>query len=346
MKFNIDTPDHTLSERLLSKIDQKTKPLGALGMLEELAHQIGLIQQTLTPKLTQPTILVFAGDHGIANAGVSAYPQAVTAQMVQNFLQGGAAINVFTQQNNMQFRLIDSGVNYTFPDHPDLIDAKIAFGTQSFLDAKAMTLLECVQAMQRGADIVDNEVRKHCNIFGFGEMGISNTSSASALMSVLCDLPISECVGRGTGLDDQGLSLKLAILAQAIEFHALKNDDATLALATFGGFEIAMMVGAMLQAANHQCILLIDGFITTAALLIASRIEPNILSYCVFSHCSDEAGHKKMLAYLNAKPLLNLNLRLGEGTGAALAYPLLLAAVNFLNNMASFESAHISEKIG
>jgi len=345
MKFNITQPNQALRSQLEHKINHKTKPLGALGMLEAVALQIGLIQQTLSPQLSNATMLVFAGDHGIVEAGVSPYPQAVTAQMVLNFLQGGAAINVFTKQNNMHLSVVDSGVNYEFSSSLDLIHAKVAMGTRSFLSEPAMTLAQCEQALTRAVDIVDAKVAEGCNVFGFGEMGIGNTSSASCLMSVLCGLPIEQCVGRGTGLDDAGLAHKTNILAQAIAHHHLSSGDAMQVLATFGGFEIVMMVGAMLQAAAKQCTLLIDGFITTAALLVAAKLQPEILHYCVFTHCSDESGHKKMLDYLQVKPLLNIDLRLGEGTGAALAYPLVLASVNFLNQMASFESASVSQKI-
>lgn len=343
MKFNIPQPSQSLKSALVDKINNKTKPIGALGMLESVALQIGLIQQTLTPQLTRPTMLVFAGDHGIAHAGVSPYPQAVTAQMVLNFLQGGAAINIFSAQNNMRLSVVDSGVNFQFPPNIGLIDAKIDMGTRNFIDEPAMTLMQCEQAFTCGADIVRAKVAEGSNVFGFGEMGIANTSSASCLMHILCGLPIEECVGRGTGLDDAGLVHKTKMLSQAIVHHAMNNADAMQILATFGGFEIAMMAGAMLQAATQQCVLLIDGFITTAALLVAAKLQPNILNYCVFSHCSDESGHQKMLDFLKVKALLRMDLRLGEGSGAALAYPLVLAAVNFLNNMASFDSAHVSQ---
>ncbi|MBA3695398.1 MAG: nicotinate-nucleotide--dimethylbenzimidazole phosphoribosyltransferase [Methylotenera sp.] len=345
MKFNIAQPDQALKPQLIHTINNKTKPLGALGQLETIALQIGLIQQTLTPELNRPTMLVFAGDHGIAESGVSPYPQAVTAQMVLNFLRGGAAINVFAKQNNMQLCVIDSGVNHQFEPNADLIDAKIGMGTRNFLYEPAMTLPHCEQAIEKGVQIVDKQIAAGCNVLGFGEMGIGNTSSASCLMSVLCDLPIEACVGRGTGLSDTGLAEKKRTLAQAIKRHRLTSTDAMQALSTFGGFEIAMMVGAMLHAAQKQCTLLIDGFITTAALLVAARLEPNILDYCVFTHCSDESGHKVMLDFVHVQPLLNIDLRLGEGTGAALAYPLVLASVNFLNEMASFESAAVSQKL-
>lgn len=344
MKFNIAQPNQSLKVELLHKINQKTKPPGSLGFLEPIALQIGLIQNALMPRLNKPALLVFAGDHGVVDAGVSPYPQAVTAQMVLNFLRGGAAINVFARQNNMQLRVVDAGVNHSFNNHPDLIHAKVGFGTRNFLLEPAMSLEQCEQALTKGAELAHNEINAGCNVLGFGEMGIGNTSSASCLMSVLCDIPIEQCVGRGTGFDDAGLAKKTAILKQALAQHQLSNSDAMQVLATFGGFEIAMMVGAMLGAAQQNAVLLIDGFIATAALLVAYHLQPNILHYCIFAHCSGEAGHRQLLAHLHAKPLLDAGLRLGEGTGAALAYPMVQAAVNFLNEMASFESAGISEK--
>ena len=342
--FQIPTLDTRLTSALQQKINTKTKPLGALGRLEALALQVGLIQQTLTPQLINPTMLVFAGDHGIANSGVSPYPQAVTAQMVLNFLSGGAAINVFARQNRFALRVIDAGVNHVFEPHVDLINAKIDMGTANFLQHAAMTQVQCEQALTRGAILASAEISAGCNVLGFGEMGIGNTSSASCLMSVLCNMPIEQCVGRGTGLDDAGLSNKTKLLKQAIQHHALNCDDVLQVLATFGGFEIAMMVGAMLGAAEQKAVLLIDGFIATSALLVAAKLQPNIVDYSVFAHCSNEHAHYEMLNYLGAKPLLDIGLRLGEGTGAVLAYPLVQAAVNFLNEMASFESAGVSEK--
>jgi nicotinate-nucleotide--dimethylbenzimidazole phosphoribosyltransferase len=345
MNIPIFAPDRTIETVITDHINHKTKPLGALGQLESIALSIGLIQQTVTPSLIEPTILVFAGDHGIANSGVSAYPQAVTAQMVLNFLNGGAAINVFTKQNNLHFKLVDSGVNYLFESSMHLTHAKIGLGTQNFLFEPAMSVFACNAALLKGAEIMQDQVNLGCNVVGFGEMGIGNTASASCLLSVMAGLPIELCVGRGTGLDDAGLIKKIDLLSQAISLYQLSNRDVIdEILATFGGFEIAMMVGAMLKAAEQKCILIIDGFIVTVALLVASKIEPNILHYCIFSHCSDESAHAKLLDLLNAKPLLNLGLRLGEGTGAALAYPLIQASVNFMNEMASFESANVSHK--
>lgn len=336
--------DRQLEAALLHKINQKTKPQGALGDLEIIALQVGLIQNTLTPQLSKPTMLVFAGDHGIVESGVSSYPQAVTAQMVHNFLAGGAAINVFARQHGMTLKVVDSGVNHDFSGVQDLIHAKVAHGTNSFLTEPAMTLAQCEHAMHKGAEIALAEIAQGCNVMGFGEMGIGNTSAASCLMSVLCGLPIEACVGRGTGLDDEEVKRKADVLRSAVDRHALHDATPMQVLAVFGGFEIAMMAGAMVGAAQQRVVLLVDGFIATSALLAAAKLQPNILQYCVFSHCSDESGHARMLQHLEAKPLLNLGLRLGEGTGAALALPLLQAAVNFLNEMASFESAGVSEK--
>lgn len=342
--FAITPLDTSLKDALIHKIQHKTKPLGALGQLETIALQVGLILQTLTPRLCQPTMLVFAADHGIAQSGVSPYPQAVTAQMVLNFLAGGAAINVFSRQSGMTLRVIDAGVNHVFAPNAHLIEAKIGMGTANYLQSPAMTPTECEAAIARGAEIARAETKTGCNAIGFGEMGIGNTSSASCLMSVLTAVPIVQCVGRGTGLDDAGLAKKIDVLTQAIAHHAIDKADPYAVLSTFGGFEIAMMVGAILAAAEQKTVLLIDGFIVTAALLVASRIQPAVLDYCIFSHRSDEQAHQLLLDELKAKPLLDLGLRLGEGTGAALVYPLVQNAVNFLNEMASFESAGVSER--
>ena len=342
-QFAIQPLSGALSDQLQRKIDNKTKPLGALGKLEMLAKKIGLIQNTLSPRLREPVMLVFAGDHGIAESGVSPYPQAVTGQMVQNFLAGGAAINVLARQNGISLRVIDAGVNADFSAHPELIHAKVGKGTRNFLHEPAMTAAQCNASMAKGAALVEQEINNGSNVIAFGEMGIGNTSSAAALMCILGKFPLEACIGRGTGLDDAGLARKREIIQQAIASRSV-GADVREVLATFGGFEIAMMVGGMLQAAESGAVLLIDGFIVTAALLAASRMEPAVLDYCVFSHQSDESGHARLLWHLGAEPLLNLDMRLGEGTGAALAYPLLAAAVNFLNDMASFDSAGVSKK--
>ncbi len=345
--FDIVTPDRALEAALRNRIDRKTKPLGALGQLEAVALQIGLIQQILTPRLTKPQMLVFAGDHGAAKAGVSAYPQDVTWQMVENFLAGGAAINVFARHNGLALSVVDAGVAHDFGEGREgLIDLKIAPGTANYIEAPAMTVAQCAQAIEQGAGVVLGLAAAGCNVVGFGEMGIGNTASASLITHCLTGLPLADCVGRGTGLDDAGLARKQALLEQALGRYrtAGGDNDPFRVLAEFGGFEIATMVGAMLAAAEARMVLLIDGFIVGAAALVACRLEPALRDYCIFCHRSAESGHAAQLAAFGAEPLLDLGLRLGEGTGAALAFPLVEAALAFLDEMASFESAGVSDK--
>ena len=345
-QFNIVAPDQGLAVALQQKIDQKTKPLGALGQLEVVAKKIGLIQQCLDPQFNQPHMLVFAGDHGAAKAGVSAYPQDVTWQMVENFLAGGAAINVFARQNRLYLSVIDAGVAHDFGPRAGLIDAKVAPGTANYIEQPAMTTGQCATAIARGAEFVRNLAVNGCNVVGFGEMGIGNTASASLITHCLTGAALADCVGRGTGLDDAGLARKQALLDQALTRYrtAGGSDQPMQVLAEFGGFEIAMMVGAMLAAAEAKMLLLIDGFIVGVAALTAARLFPALTEYCVFCHRSAEPGHVAQLKALNAEPLLDLGLRLGEGTGAALAWPLVEAAASFLNEMASFASAGVAEK--
>jgi nicotinate-nucleotide--dimethylbenzimidazole phosphoribosyltransferase len=342
-RFTIKPIASKLSVELQNKINQKTKPLGALGHLETLALQIGLIQNTLSPTLNKPHIIVFAGDHGLAAAGVSAFPQSVTAQMVGNFLNGGAAINVFARQHGLGLWIVDAGVNADLAAYAGLIHAKIAYGTQNCLEAPAMSESQCLAAMHKGAELVRDCYATGCNCIGFGEMGISNTASASLLMHSLTGLPLVECVGRGTGLDNPGLAHKTAILQQAAQYHQADRLLPLQALACFGGFEIAMMVGAYLQAAELRMVVMVDGFIASAALLVASQCYPAIVDYCVFSHASNEHGHQALLSYFNAKPLLNLDMRLGEGSGVAVAFPILQSAVVFLNEMATFAEAGVDQ---
>jgi len=350
MSFRIARPDPAIVADLRRKIDQKTKPLGALGALERLALQIGLVQQTLTPTLDHPHVAVFAGDHGAAKAGVSAFPQDVTWQMVENFLAGGAAINVFARANGLGLKVVDAGVAHDFGLRDGLVDAKVAPGTRNYLDEPAMTPAERDSAIARGAALARALADDGCRVLGFGEMGIGNTAAASLITHHLTGTPLADCIGRGTGLDDPGLARKRALLVRATERAGLPvradggKDHALAVLAEFGGFEIAMMAGAMLGAAERGQLLLIDGFIVGAAFLVAARIEPAIVDYAVFCHRSAEPGHQAQLKAFDAEPLIDLGLRLGEGTGAALAWPLVRAAVAFLNEMASFESAGVAGK--
>jgi nicotinate-nucleotide--dimethylbenzimidazole phosphoribosyltransferase len=334
--------DAALAARLDDAINNKTKPLGSLGVLEQMAKQIGLVQQTTAPVVSDPAILVFAGDHGVVAEGISAFPQDVTWQMVENFLAGGAAINVFAEQNGIALTVVDAGVNHDFGPRGGLVDMKVAHGTRNFAQQAAMSAEQCALALERGMQLT---AALPGNVVGFGEMGIGNTTAAAALMHRLTGTPAAACAGAGTGLSAEGVLHKQRVIEAAARLHAQASQPLDV-LAAFGGFEIAMMAGAMLKAAELRKLLLIDGFIVTSALLVAARLQPNILDYCLFSHCSNEQGHRQMLEALNGRPLLNLGLRLGEGTGSALALPLVHAAVNFLNRMATFASAQVSEKNG
>ncbi|MBN3792392.1 nicotinate-nucleotide--dimethylbenzimidazole phosphoribosyltransferase [Burkholderia sp. Ac-20353] len=335
--------DMSQRARLQHVIDHKTKPPGSLGQLEALALQLSLIQRTERPLVQRPVTIVFAGDHGIAAEGVSPYPQAVTAQMVANFLGGGAAINAFSGVAQSTLEIVDAGVASPLPASDRLIALPIARGTRNFALEPAMTRDEALAALAAGAARVRHHAALGTNVIGFGEMGIANTSSAACLMSRLLDVPIDACVGRGTGLDDQGLAHKRAVLGRALARHSHAIEPLDV-LATFGGFEIAMMTGAYLAAASERMAILVDGFIATSALLVAERLVPAVRDYCVFSHTSNEAGHRRMLEHFGAKPLLALDLRLGEGTGAALALPLVRAAAAFMTEMASFESAGVDDR--
>ncbi len=343
--YKIPAVDESLRKDLLAMINGKTKPIGSLGKLEEVALQIGLIQQSLQPELKLPHVLVYAGDHGIAHEGVSAYPQEVTWQMVMNFLNGGAAINVFCKQNNIELNVVDAGVNHDFPAGDSrLINNKIARGTANIVRQPAMSIKQAQSCIDSSANVVAQIADKGSNIIGFGEMGIANTSSAALLMCVLTGIPLQLCVGRGTGLNDKAFEKKLDILKMVLVKRGKPNTPLK-ALATFGGFEIAQMTGGILQAAERKMTVLIDGFISTTAFLVAHTIEPNVKDYCIFCHQSHESGHARLLEYLKIRALLNLNMRLGEGTGIAVTYPIIQSSVNFLNKMASFESANVSTKL-
>jgi nicotinate-nucleotide--dimethylbenzimidazole phosphoribosyltransferase len=349
----------TIAAALQQKIDNKTKPLGALGKLENLALQIGVLQNTTTPSINNPQIVVFAADHGIASTGdVNPFPQAVTAQMVLNFVQGGAAINVFCQQNNIGLTVVDAGVNFEFDAALPILHEKIKPGTQDYRYHKALHENTLPICLEKGGAIVQILFNKGCNTIGFGEMGIGNTSSAALIMHYYTGLPLAECVGAGTGANPEQLKTKLNALQIAAAKHNLDGPQTpNEILERFGGYEIAMMAGAYLQAHKLGMLIVVDGFIATAALMCAIAIlnqptQPNkdlntnspLLQNCVFAHCSNEQGHTKMLQHLRVTPLLNLGLRLGEGTGAALAIPIIKNAVAFLNHMASFETAGVSNK--
>ena len=357
------TAHDDLRAQIERRLARQTKPPGSLGRLEALALQIALLQGRVDPRLEQPQLVVFAGDHGIAARGVSAYPQAVTAQMVLNFLRGGAAVSVLAQQHGLALTVVDSGVatpidraaveaaasaasTAALPSGAvrRFIAAPIAAGTADATLGPAMSEPQCAQAMRVGVAIVRDLPG---NVLLLGEMGIANTSSAALLMARLAeasgDLPIAACVGRGTGLDDAGLEHKRLTLDLALGRHAGARDPLA-ALAAFGGFEIAMLVGASLEAARSRRLVVVDGFIVTAAILVAARLQPSMLQACVFAHRSGESGHARLLQALAVEPLLDLGLRLGEGSGAALAWPIVDSACRLLCGMATFESAGVADR--
>lgn len=335
--------DSALAKRVQHRIDHKTKPLGALGRLEALMLQLAMIQGREAVALHSPQLVVFAADHGIASRGVSAYPPEVTAQMVRNMLAGGAAVSVLARQHALALTVVDCGVNAEFTAQPGLVIAKVSDATRGTADsatAPAMSAVQCAEAIANGQVLLKS---LDGNVLLLGEMGIGNTSAAALLMSRLTGLALSDCVGRGTGLDDAGLARKLATLQRALDLHASAYEPLA-ALAALGGLEIATMVGAILQAALERRVIVVDGFITTAAVAVAAKLAPAVLERCVFSHCSAESGHARWLNILRVKPLLDLGLRLGEGSGAALAWPMLQSAELLLAEMASFESARVTEK--
>jgi nicotinate-nucleotide--dimethylbenzimidazole phosphoribosyltransferase len=331
--------DGKFAQILQSKIDHKTKPIGALGQLEALALRLGCIQRSDVITFKAPQIVVFAADHGIAEEGVSAYPQAVTQQMVANMLAGGAAVNVFARQHGFALTLVDAGVAGDLPSHAQLLPRKIAQGTRNACWTTAMSMQQGIAAVNAGMEIVRSLPG---NVLALGEMGIGNTSSAALIFALLSHITIEEAAGRGTGLDDAQMQTKLKALHKAMLRHARVQEPMDV-LCAVGGFEIAMMVGAMLEAAHQRRVILVDGFIAGAAALVACALEPHAFDYMVFCHVGAEQGHRALLARLGATPLLDLGMRLGEGSGALLAWPLVQSAAKFVNEMASFSSAGVAQ---
>ena len=342
--FHIERPDQALRPALQSKIDNLTKPKGSLGRLEELALQVGLIQQTLTPELRHPQNIVFAGDHGIVEEGVSIAPKEVTWQQVCHFThpQGTGGVNFLCRQHGFTLKVVDAGVDFDLPRDRGIIDLKVGRGTRNFLHGPAMTQAEMEQCLQGGAKVVRQCQAEGSNILSFGEMGIGNTSPSSIWMSYFTGIPLAECVGAGSGLDSDGVRHKYDVLRRAMEGYCGDGSPCDI-IRWFGGFEMVMAVGAMLQAAELKMIILVDGFIMTSCMLAASKLHPEVLDYAIFGHCGDESGHRRMLDAMGAKPLLNLGLRLGEGTGAICAYPIVDSAVRMIDQMDTFSGADITK---
>lgn len=340
--FHIEKPDENLRPSIIDKINNLTKPKGSLGRLEEIALQIALIQQTLTPALHKPQNIIFAADHGIVDEGVSLSPKEVTWQQLSNFLHGGAGVNFLCRQHGFELKIVDAGVDYDLPYEKGIIDMKVRRGTRNYLYEAAMTKEEMKLCIERGAEVVRRCHEEGSNVLSFGEMGIGNTSSSSLWMTYFTGIPLEQCVGAGSGLNQQGIRHKYEVLKRSMENY---NGDgsATDIIRYFGGLEMVMAVGAMLQAAELKMLILVDGFIMTNCMLAAMQLCPSVKDYAIFGHCGDESGHKLILEYMQAKSLINLGLRLGEGTGAICAYPLVDSAVRMINEMDNFAHASITK---
>lgn len=343
MKFSIKPVDTAMEAAVTDKIDNLTKPKGSLGRLEGLARRICLIQQTLTPELHDPHNVLFAADHGVIEEGVSVSPKEVTWQQLGHFSKGGAGINFLCEQHGFRLVLVDAGVDYDIPAGHGIIDMKVRKSTRNFLHGPAMTADEFDLCLERGAAVID-EIRRttRCNIVSFGEMGSGNTSSSSMWMHLFTGIPLDRCIGAGAGLDTAGIRHKYDVLSRSL---AAYSGDLSVEsyMAWFGGYEMVMAVGAMLRAAELGMIIIVDGFIMTSCILAASKLCPAVLDYAVFGHQGDESGHKLMLEALGVKALLHLDLRLGEGSGAVCAYPIIESAVRMINRMDSFADVAVTK---
>ncbi len=341
----IEKPDEALRPAIQEKIDNLNKPKGSLGRLESLAMQVCLIQQTLSPSLAHPCHLLLGGDHGIEREGVSLSPREVTWQQMINFTRGGGGVNMLCRQHGFHLRIVDVGVDYELSAVPGIINRKIALGTRNFLFEPAMTPDEFDQAIGVGVELVDECEAEGCRVLCIGEMGIGNTSPSSLWMHLLCDIPLSRCVGAGSGIDAEGVRHKYDVLQRSCQrfLTAHKTYGPEDVAREFGGYEMVAAVGAMLRAAEWRMVVLVDGFIMSAAALVACRLCPDAQKYMIFGHSGDESGHRLMLDAMGAQPLLNLGLRLGEGTGALCAFPILDSAVRMMNEMNNFSHACITK---
>jgi len=338
--INIPQLHTELKDKIQYKLDQKAKPIGSLGMLEEIALRLGMMQGTLEPELNNPVMLTVAADHEVVKEGVTPCPAEITWQQCLNFMDGGGGIGLFSHQFGFEHYVVDAGVDFDFKPHKYLIDAKVRKASRNLMHEPAMTMDECKQAIENGRKAVRRFAETGSTVVGFGEMGIGNTTPASALLSVYAGLPVDDCVGPGSGLNTEGVKHKAHVIKTAIKKHGI-SEEALENLARFGGLEIACIAGGMLEAAAQRMAVLVDGFITTSAAIAATEICPEAANYFFYSHLSNEQGHRKMLAHLNGKPIMQLDLRLGEGTGCALAFPVMQGAVNMINNMTSFDEAAV-----
>ena len=355
-EFNIQHIDRSIQAVIQDKIDNLNKPKGSLGRLEELALQICLIQQTLEPSLAHPCHLLLGGDHGIEREGVSISPREVTWQQMINFTRGGGGVNMFCRQHGFKLRIVDVGVDYDFENdelkmrHEELgaliiENYKIAYGTKNFMYEPAMSKEEFDRAITVGSDLADTCIAEGCRILSIGEMGIANTSPSSIWMHLFGNIPLEKCIGAGAGLNNEGIRHKYEVLKKAVERYKASplQGDIEEALSYFGGFEMIAAIGVMLRAAEQHLIILIDGFIMTACAIAAIKLYPAVQDYMIFTHQGDETGHKMMLDIINAQPLLHLGMRLGEGTGALCAFPIVDSAVRMINEMNNFDNAKITK---
>lgn len=344
-QFNIQHTDKSLEPAIQQKIDHLNKPKGSLGRLEGLAMQICLIQETLSPSLNHPCHLLLGGDHGIEREGVSVSPREVTWQQMINFTRGGGGVNMFCRQHGFDLRIVDVGVDYDLTAFNGIIDRKIARGTRNFLYEPAMTTQQFDRAILTGCELVDECIAQGCQVLCIGEMGIANTSPSSIWMSIFGHIPLGECIGAGAGLDSPGVEHKRNVLVQALDHfnQTMPAADTETIIRYFGGFEMVTAIGAMLRGAGRRLVVLVDGFIMTACAVAAIMLYPAAQDYMIFTHCGDESGHRRMLDIVGAKPLINLGLRLGEGTGALCAFPLIDSAVRMINEMNNFDNAHITK---
>lgn len=337
--------DTTLFERAQTHLDIQTKPQGSLGLLEDIARRMFAIAGGKAPAADPARIYTCAGDHGVAAQGVSLFPQEVTRQMVLNFMNNGAGINVLTKTAGVDLKVVDAGCKGgAFPEHPALIQCKVAPGTEDFTKTAAMTRAQCIAALENGIRLADEAQKEGYKTIGTGEMGIANTTPATALYSAYLGLEPGPITGPGTGLPSEGVRHKISIIEQALQFHqeVITKGDAIDILAALGGYEIATLAGMLLGGARHCMQLVIDGFISTSAYVAARAICPTVADYAFFSHASAEPGHAAIMEKLQGRPILHLGLRLGEGTGAAMAVFIMRSAANIYNEMATFESAGVS----
>ena len=334
--------DRSLEPEICAHLDNLTKPPGSLGELEDLATRYCLMTDTISPRMGKKRIITFAGDHGVANEGVSAFPREVTPQMVYNMLAGGAGINVLARHVGADLQVVDIGVADPLEGASKIVRRKVKPGTDNMSRGPAMTSEEAVKAIQVGMELAHAAADDGVTLLGTGEMGIANTTPSSALYASLIPCPVVEVTGRGTGIEDTRLQHKIKIIERSLEINAARLDDPLSTLAAVGGLEIAGICGLILAAAGRKLPVVVDGFISTAAALVAMRLSESVIDYLFFSHCSAEAGHRTFFERLRIRPILDLNLRLGEGTGAALAMHLIEGAVKIYNEMATFDSAGVS----